>query len=88
MRAAAEVPGAGGDRDDDIALDLDPDRVRNAAAAGTSTSGYEDGSGNFQIKKAAAAGSSPEASTWLLLLIAGLAIAGGSMGSVVLRNPA
>ncbi|TQE42519.1 hypothetical protein EJK80_12075 [Corynebacterium phoceense] len=58
------------------------------AAAGTSTSGYEDGSGNFQIKKAAAAGSSPEASTWLLLLIAGLAIAGGSMGSVVLRNPA
>lgn len=58
------------------------------AATGTSTSGYEDGSGNFQIKKAAAAGSSPEASTWLLLLIAGLAIAGGSMGSVVLRNPA
>lgn len=58
------------------------------AADGTSTSGYEDGSGNFQIKKAAASGSSPEATTWLLLLIAGLAIAGGSMGSVVLRNPA
>ncbi len=41
-----------------------------------------------EVKKAAASGSSPEATTWLLLLIAGLAIAGGSMGSVVLRNPA
>ncbi len=54
------------------------------------TTGYENGSGNFKIKSAGAnnngVGENP--STYILLLLAGLIVAGGSMSHLVMRNPA
>lgn len=54
------------------------------------TTGYENGSGNFKIKSAGAnnngVGENP--ATYILLLLAGLIVAGGSMSHLVMRNPA
>ncbi|MDU3176043.1 MAG: HtaA domain-containing protein, partial [Corynebacterium striatum] len=67
---------------------------KNADAAsltGGESQGYQDGSGNFKIKSAAAQDKGFEwgdSRTYLLLLIAGLVIAGGSTSRLVMQNPA
>lgn len=58
-----------------------------------STVGYENGADNFKIKSASASGGEDkglggDAVTYLLLFIAGLVVAGGSMGRLVMNNPA
>ena len=56
--------------------------------------GYQGGGSKFKIKSAGAeadgagSGLGSDAVTWLLLIVAGLIVAGGSMGRLVINNPA
>lgn len=54
------------------------------------TTAYENGSGNFKIKSAGSnnAGLGDNPSAYILLFLAGLIVAGGSMSHLVMRNPA
>ncbi|WP_426717782.1 HtaA domain-containing protein [Corynebacterium auriscanis] len=53
----------------------------------SSSTGYENGSDKFKIKSAAADDSDLNPTTYLLLLIAGIVVAGGSIGRLVVSNP-
>lgn len=60
------------------------------ASGESSSQGYEDGSGKFKVKSQAAGESSllnGDPMAYLLIFIAGLVIAGGSMGRLVMSNP-
>lgn len=64
--------------------------AENPLSGDGETTGYENGSGNFKIKSAGANnnGLGENPSTYILLLLAGLIVAGGSMSHLVMRNPA
>lgn len=53
----------------------------------SSSTGYENGSDKFKIKSAAAEDSGSNPTTYLLLLIAGFVVVGGSIGRLVANNP-
>jgi len=59
----------------------------DAAHAGDSSQGYEDGSNKFKIKSATSpSGNMDNPTTYLLLFIVGLIIAGGSTSRLVMNN--
>lgn len=76
---------AGGGGTGDVAGGAD-----NPLSGEGQTTGYENGSGNFKIKSAGAnnSGLGENPSTYILLFLAGLIVAGGSMSHLVMRNPA
>ena len=66
-----------------------PGEVTFGESGGNSTTGYSNGADKFQIKSAGTNTEGPVTpETYLLLAIAGFAVAGGAMGRLVLNNPA
>lgn len=63
------------------------DGFGNGVDGDSSSAGYENGSSKFKVKPVAAEGQDENPATYLLGLIVGVIVAGGSIGRLVVSNP-